>query len=113
MGITLKAKRLFTGLDRYKIRVTNPGADASQNLVVTSKLRKQYVVTRAKSKTASCVVNGRKITCTLSQLDVSAQSSIKIIAAPNSATGKTCATVTASTDDPNTLNNKACAKVPN
>ncbi len=112
LRITQKVKRVSAVLDRYNLKVTNLGTSAAESVVISNKLKKLYTLGQVKSKTANCTKRGRKVTCTVSQLNAGARVVIKIFAAPNGATGKNCARVVASTADPNTKNNKACVKIP-
>jgi hypothetical protein len=65
-----------------------------------------------KSRIADCTQRGRKVTCTLTQMNAGARVAIKIFGTPHGATGKDCARVASSTVDPNLLNNKACVRAP-
>lgn len=112
LGITKKVRKLSATRHRYKLRVTNLGANSALNVTVTDKLPKHYQVIKAKSKTATCHKRKRKVTCTLTQLDSGLTSAITILASPNGARRKNCARVSMTNADTNTTNNKACVSVP-
>lgn len=111
--ITKKVTLVSATQHKYKLIVKNQAAGAALGLTITDKLPKNYTISKYSSATASCAKSGRTVTCTLGQLDPTLTTTIIILAAPNGATGKNCATVTTTgTTDGNTLNNKACVTVP-
>ena len=112
LQIVKRVARIAPSKHKYKLLVTNLGPDPALNLLIKDKLPKNYTISKINSTAADCAKNGREVTCTLAQLNMDVTIRVIIVAVPNGATGKNCATVTASTSDPNPNNNKSCKKVP-
>ena len=112
LRLTNKVAVISATRHKYTLRVVNRGAAVAANLVIQDTLPRKYKVVRVGSGGANCAVVKRKVTCTLAQLNAGASVSINIIAAPNGASGKNCASVTSNPADANPANNSACAPVP-
>ncbi|MDL1895247.1 hypothetical protein FBQ82_03175 [Anaerolineae bacterium CFX7] len=112
LAAALKVKKVSTTLHRYKVTITNLGADAAESITILDKLPKGYTISKVKSKTASCTTQGRRVTCTAAQLAVNGRIVVKIIAIPNNVKKQNCVTVSAVTLDPQLSNNKACVAAP-
>lgn len=110
--IVKRVRVMDDGKHRYKLIVTNLGANAALGVKVTDKLPDSYQINRVKSASASCRKSARNVTCTSARLEPAAHLTIVILASPNGATGRNCATVTLTNLDSRTINNKACVKVP-
>lgn len=109
LRITKKVKVLSAASHKYILKVTNLGSESGSGVTVTDKLPKHYVITKIP---AACTKSGRTVTCFLASLAAGAVVKFNIIAAPNGATGKNCATVGMVNTDTNPADNKACVNVP-
>lgn len=112
LKVTITAKGVTATKHKFTIKVTNLGASPAENVKITDKLPKNYMITKVAAKGTSCMINGRKVTCEKAILDVGTTLTLQILAKPNNVTGKNCANVSAATLDPNLDNNKACVSVP-
>lgn len=112
LQIKKTVKKLSAISHKYTLKVQDLSTASAESLTITDKLPKHYRISKVTSKTANCLKSGRTVTCTLAQLNPGATLAITILAAPNGAVGKNCATVQVGTTDPNSANNKSCVKVP-
>ncbi len=112
LAITVQVKKVSTTLHRYRLTITNLGINTASAITVRDRLPKSYNISKIRGKTMSCVKKKRLVTCTLAQLAPNSAAVIKIIAIPNGAKKKNCATVSAATNDPNLSNNQQCVPVP-
>lgn len=112
LQIKKTVKKLSATQHQYTLKVKDLSTDPAESLTITDKLPKHYTISKITSKPAHCDKSGRTVTCTLAQLNPGATLAITILAMPNGAIGKNCATVQVDTIDPNSANNKACVAVP-
>ena len=96
----------------YTLTITNLGASAAEDLVITDTLPTGYTIISVTPKYGTCTSSGRAISCTRPKLKPNGTETITIIANSNGATGRNCATVSATTPDPDITNNKDCVRVP-
>lgn len=113
LRIVKKVTAFRRSTHRYKLRVTNNDAITPYlQVTIKDKLPKGYVITDVSSTGATCLRNGRAVTCARAQLDAGMSIVVKIWATLKGAAVENCATVTSDTTDPNLQDNKACVTVP-